>query len=146
MDVWAAIMLISGGLFAGGAVTFSWSRVPIWRAMPIAQFGEDFAATLRRTDKVQPALVIVAIASSVGYAITAGGSASLLAWAGAAGLAATLIASVAVLVPLQRRIITRASTHDPAVHEMRNRWFRGQLGRSVLSTMSFASLALAAVA
>lgn len=146
MDVWSTLMLISGGLFAGGAVTFSWSRVPIWRAMPIVQFGEDFAATLRRTDKVQPALLVVAIASAVGFAVAAEGSASVLAWVGAAGLAATLIASVAILVPLQRRIVTLASSNDPGVPDLRNRWFRGHLGRSFLSTASFAALVLAAVA
>jgi hypothetical protein len=35
-EVWAAIMLIAGGLFAGGSATFAWSRVPIWRRMPRA--------------------------------------------------------------------------------------------------------------
>ncbi len=68
MSVWAAVMLIAGGLFAGGAATFAWSRVPVWRTMPAAAFIEDFSQTISRTDKVQPALLVAAIAASLGYA------------------------------------------------------------------------------
>ena len=145
MDIWAPLMVVAGGLFAGGAATFSWSRVPIWRAMPIAEFGEDFSATIRRTDKVQPALLVAAIASAVGFALTVDkGTARTLTWLGVAGFGATLVASVTVLLPLQRRIIAAARGQDTSVEEMRSRWFRGQLGRSVLSTMSFLGVALAA--
>lgn len=143
MDAWAALMLVSGGAFAGGAATFSWSRVPIWRTMDLAPFADDFSATIRRTDKVQPALLVLAIVSAIAFAVTADGSATALAWVGAGGFVVTLTASVAVLVPLQRRIIAQASARPAAVEEMRSQWFRGHLGRSVLSMSSFASLALA---
>ena len=56
MSTWASPMLIAGGLFAGGAATFAWSRVPIWRRMPAQEFIGDFEETIRRTDKVQPGL------------------------------------------------------------------------------------------
>ena len=144
MNLWAVVMVVAGGLFAGGATSFSWARVPIWRRMPLAQFTEDFSATIRWTDKVQPALLAVAILSAAGFALTTDGSASSLAWAGAAGFAATLLASIAVLVPLQRRIIAARAEDDAAVEEMRSRWFRGHLGRSVVSAASFTGVALAA--
>ncbi len=143
MDVWAALMLVSAGAFAGGAASFSWSRVPIWRAMELVPFADDFSATIRRTDKVQPALLVVAILSAIGFAVSADGSATALAWVGAGGLLLTLAASVAVLVPLQRQIIAQAPARSSAVEEMRHRWFRGHLGRSVLSMASFVTLALA---
>lgn len=146
MDVSGVVMLVAGGMFAGGAAVFSWSRIPIWRSMPMLRFGDDFAATIRRTDKVQPALLIVAIVSSLAFAWVADGVASVFAWVGAAGFMITLIASVAILVPLQRRIITLAYKQDSAVEDMRLRWYSGHLGRSLLSTASFASLAVAAVA
>ncbi len=38
MSIWAIIMMGTGGLFAGGAANFVWSRVPIWRTMPTAAF------------------------------------------------------------------------------------------------------------
>jgi len=140
---WAALMTIAGGLFAGGAATFAWSRVPIWRRMPSSAFVGDFAETLSRTDKVQPALLVLAILSAVAYAVTANGTESVLAVIAAAGFALTLALSVTVMVPLQRRII---SAPDPeSIGEMRERWYRGHLGRATLSVAAFAVAAVAAV-
>ena len=137
-------MVIAGGLFSGGAATFAWSRVPIWRRMPASAFVEDFSQTIRRTDKVQPALSVVAIAASVGFAVTDEGAGRVLALVGAGGFLTVLVASLAVLVPLQRRII---SCPDPeAVGEMRQRWFRGNLGRSSLAVVAFVATAVAASA
>ena len=104
-EVWAALMLLAGGLFAGGSATFAWSRVPIWRRMPLSEFVSDFEQTIRWTDKVQPALLVVAAVSAFGFAVTANGSGRLLAALGGRGFIVVLLASLAVLVPLQRRII-----------------------------------------
>ena len=143
MDVWAALMLSSGGVFAGGAASFSWSRVPIWRTMEPGSFRNDFSATIRRTDKVQPALLVVAILSTIAFAVAADGSATGFAWAGAAGFIVTLVASVTVLVPLQRQIIRVGPAQRSDLEAMRVRWFQGHLGRSVLSMASFVSTVLA---
>ena len=135
-------MLIAGGLFAGGAATFAWSRIPIWRQMPTAPFVTDFAQTLRRTDKVQPALLVAAIAGSIGFGVTSDGTSRVLALIGGAAFVSVLAASVAVLVPLQRRLIESADAD--AIDEMRQRWFQGHLGRAALSTIAFAAVAVAA--
>ena len=145
MSAWASLMLIAGGLFAGGAATFAWSRVPIWRRMPAQEFIRDFEETLRRTDKVQPALLVAAIFSAAGFALTAdGGSARVLASVGVAGFVVTLAASLAILVPLQRRSVATPPAQAKAIDEMRARWFRGHLGRSMLSAASFVAVAVAA--
>ena len=144
MSAWATLMLIAGGLFAGGAATFAWSRVPIWRRMPVQEFIGDFEQTLRRTDKVQPALLVVAIVSAAGFALTAGGSARMLASVGAAGFVVTLVASIAILVPLQRRIVATPPAEAKVIDGMRARWFRGHLGRSILALASFVAVAVAA--
>ena len=142
-DIWAAIMLIAGGLFAGGGATFAWSRVPIWRRMSLPDFVTDFDETIRRTDIVQPALAVVAAVAGIGFALTAEGSARLFAALGAAGFIIVLVASLAVMVPLQRRIIaTRGQADD--IEAMQRRWFSGNLGRTLLSVVSFALLAVAA--
>src|SRR5918998_3890076 len=109
MEIFAALMLISGGLFAGGAAMFAWSRVTIWRRMAVPEFVDDFDQTIRWTDKVQPALLVVAAVLAIAFAVTADGAARLLAALGAAGFIVVLLASLAVLVPLQRRIIATAS-------------------------------------
>ena len=144
MSTWASLMLIAGGLFAGGAATFAWSRVPIWRRMSAQGFIGDFEETLRRTDKVQPALLVVAIVSAAGFALTAEGSARVLASVGAAGFVVTLGASLAFLVPLQRRIVATPPVQAEAIEEMRTRWFRGHVGRSMLAAASFVAVAVAA--
>ena len=144
MSAWASLMVIAGGLFAGGAATFAWSRVPIWRRMPVQEFIGDFEQTLRRTDKVQPALLVVAIVSAAGFALTADGVARVLALVGAAGFVVTLAASLAILVPLQRRIVGTPPAEAKAIGEMRARWFSGHFGRSMLAVASFAALAVAA--
>jgi hypothetical protein len=144
MSIWASLMLIAGGLFAGGAATFAWSRVPIWRRMAVEEFIGDFEQTLRRTDKVQPALLLAAIVSAAGFALTADGSARVLASVGAAGFVVTLAASLTLLVPLQRRIVATAPAEAKALDEMRARWFRGNLGRSILAVASFVTVVVAA--
>lgn len=141
MNLWAALMLVAAGLFAGGATSFAWSRVGIWRQMPVPEFIDDFAKTIRRTDKVQPALLVVAIVASIGFAATGEATPRVLALLGAGCLLATLVASVAVLVPLQRKIIRSAQAQP--IEALRRQWFRGHLGRSALSVVAFAITALA---
>ena len=143
MDVWAALMLTSAGAFAGGAARFSWSRVPIWRVMEPESFRDDFSATLNRTDKVQPALLVVAIVSTIAFGLAADSSVTGFAWVGAAGFIVTLVASVAILVPLQRQIITGGPGPRSDFEAMRARWFQGHLGRTMLSMASFLSTVLA---
>ena len=90
-DVSAAIMLVAGGLFAGGGATFAWSRVPIWRRMPVPEFVTDFDETIRRTDIVQPASSVVAAVAAIAFAFTADGSARLFAALGAGGFILVLL-------------------------------------------------------
>jgi hypothetical protein len=144
-EIWAALMLVAGGLFAGGAATFAWSRVPIWRRMAVRQFLGDFEATIRWTDKVQPALLLVGTAAAVAFAITGEGAARVFVAVGAAGFVIVLIASLAVLVPVQRRIIATSPAEADAVEAMRMRRFSGNLGRSVLAVTSFVLLVVAPV-
>lgn len=146
MNVFEGLMLFAGGLFAGGALTFAWSRVPIWRRMPLPQFVDDFAQTLSRTDKIQPALLVTGAVSAAAFAVTSKGAAAVLAVAGAAGLALALVGSVAFLVPLQRRLVAIGARNGETIEEMRARWFRGNLGRSLLATVSFALIAAASAA
>ena len=144
-EISGTIMLVAGGLFAGGSATFAWSRVPIWRRMPLSTFVTDFEQTIRWTDKVQPALLVVAAISAVGFSVTADDSARVVSALGAGGFVLVLLASLAVLVPLQRRIIAMPVARTGDIEAMRLRWFSGNLGRSVLSVASFALLGVAAM-
>jgi hypothetical protein len=112
--------------------------------MPVQEFIGDFEQTLRRTDKVQPALLVAAIVAAAGFTLTTDGSARVLASVGAVGFAVTLAASLAFLVPLQRRIVATPPEEAKAIDGMRARWFRGNLGRSMVAVASFVAVALAA--
>lgn len=83
----------------------AWERIPVWRAVPLPQFRTEFATTIRIADRVQPALLLASIVTAIGFGLVANGAARALALVGAAGFIGILAASLAVLVPLQRRII-----------------------------------------
>ena len=145
-------MLVAGGLFAGGAVRFGWSRVPVWRRMELRQFVSDFDQTISRTDKVQPALLGIAAGAAIVFALDESGTASLLAALGAGGFLVVLLLSVAIMVPLQRHIVAtsgggteREAADSEDLEAMRLRWFSGNLGRSLLSVASFALMVVATV-
>lgn len=146
MKVWAILMLVSGGLFSGGVTIIAWERIPAWRSMALSQFRTDFAGTVHRADRVQPGLLVVATAASLAFGLTDTGAARILALIGVSGLLATLIGSVAVLVPLQRRMISSSSLEPDALERMRHRWFTGHLGRTVVGVTSFVLVASAAAA
>jgi len=143
MNVWATLMLVSSGLFSGGITVFAWERVPVWRDQTLQRYKAEFATTIRVADRVQPALLIASIVTTVGFALTASGAARTLAVIGLAGFLVTLVASAAVLVPLQRRIIASSQGQATLLEAMRRRWFRGHLGRSALGVASFVLVAIA---
>src|SRR5512132_3812360 len=144
MNVWAFLMLVSGGLFAGGVSALAWDRIPGWRSMPLAEFRTDFPCVVQRADRVQPGLLVAAIVASFGFGLTDSGAARILALIGASGFLATLIGSVAVLVPLQRRMISSSSPESGALERMRQQWFTGHVGRILVGMASFLLVASAA--
>jgi hypothetical protein len=92
-DLWAISMLISGGLFAGGVASIAWERLPAWRATELPDFRVAFAETLRRVDRLQPALLVVCLVSTIGFALNVDGAARLLALLAAISLLAILVGS-----------------------------------------------------
>ena len=143
-DWWTVMMLISGGLFAGGVISIAWERIPAWRRADLQEFQANFAHTLRRVDRLQPALLAVCLVSTIGFGINAGGAARGLAVAAAAGCLVTLAGSLAWLVPIQRRLVAQGSVpSSAAIERLRARWFSGHLIRSAAAVALF-SLAVAA--
>jgi hypothetical protein len=143
-DVWATSMLISGGLFAGGVVSIAWERLPAWRAAELPDFRVAFAHTLRRVDRLQPALLALCLVSTIGFALGADGPARMPALLAAAGFLAVLVGSGALLVPVQRRLVSAgADLPSPEAERLRRLWLRGHVVRTVVAV---AALVLAVVA
>jgi Domain of unknown function (DUF1772) len=143
-DVWAITMLISGALFAGGVVSIAWERLPAWRAAELPDFRVAFAHTLRRVDRLQPALLVVCLVSTIGFALGADRQTQVLALFAAAGFLAVLVGSGALLVPVQRRLVSaETDLPSPEAERLRGLWLRGHVVRTVVAV---AALVLAVVA
>jgi hypothetical protein len=145
MVAWEVPMVLSGALFTGGVVWFAWMRIPAWRTMAPADAEADFADSIRRADRVQPALLVVTLAAAIAFWVNATGSGRTLALGGIGGLVLTLVGSGAILVPLQRRII-RAPVANSRVEVLRRLWSAGHLARTAVALASFVLLTLAATA
>jgi Domain of unknown function (DUF1772) len=145
MSEWLAIsMLISGGLFAGGVLSIAWERVPAWRTSDFPEFRRAFAHTLRRVDRVQPALLVVCLVSTIGFAISADGTERTPALVAAAGLLIVLVGSGAWLVPIQRRLV-KSQLPEREVERLRAQWLRGHVIRTVVALTSLVLAVIAAV-
>jgi amino acid permease len=143
---WAIPMLVGGGLFAGGVVSIAWERIPTWRAIDLPNFQTAFAHTLRRVDRLQPALLAVCLISTTGFALSEGGAARIFAVLAATGFLIVLLVSAAWLVPIQRRLVA-SGTERPAaeLEKLRAQWLRGHLIRTfvALASLTFAVVAAA---
>jgi hypothetical protein len=144
-QMWAVGMLVSGGLFAGGVMSIAWERVPVWRRSRLADFRVGFSHTLKRVDRLQPALLSVSLASTIGFAVTAGGSARTLAVFAAAGFFLILIGSLVWLVPIQRTLQSGSELSAAAIDELRTRWLRGHLIRAIAGVALFALAVVATI-
>jgi hypothetical protein len=143
---WAIPMLLSGGLFVGGLVAIAWERIPAWRTSNLADFRIGFAHTLRRVDRLQPALLVVCLGSAIGFASSAGGAARTLAGLAAGGFLVVLVGSLAVLVPIQRRLVASGpAPPPPAAEVLRARWVGGHLVRTALALACFTLVVAATV-
>jgi anthrone oxygenase-like protein len=135
---WAAPMLISGRLFVGGVASIAWERVPAWRRTDLLDFRTAFAHTLRRVDRLQPALLTLCLVSTIAFATGADGTARTLAVLAAAGSLIVLLGSAAWLIPIQRRLVASGSEEPSAyVDELRTRWLRGHLIRTGVALAMF---------
>jgi hypothetical protein len=140
-QMWSVVMLISAGLFAAGVVPIAWERAPAWRAADDESFRVGFAHTLQRMDRLQPALLIVCMISSVGFAVSSSGTARMLAGLAASCFVAVLIGSGAGLVPIQRRLVDPGSGLTATdVERLRTRWLGGHLIRTIVALSAFALL------
>jgi uncharacterized membrane protein len=139
-------MLLAGGLFAGGVLSIAWERIPAWREADLPDFRIAFAHTLRRVDRLQPALLVVCLISTMGFALSEGGADRITAVFAAAGFVIVLVGSGAWLVPLQRRLVASGPERPASASELeklRAQWLRGHLIRTAVA---LASLTLAVVA
>jgi hypothetical protein len=92
-------------------------------------------------------LVVICLISTIGFAISAGGAARILALLAAAGFLVVVVGSGAWLVPIQRRLVAPGSEQSPGKTErLRRQWLRGHLMRTIVALVSFVLAVFAVVA
>ncbi|MGH2787768.1 MAG: hypothetical protein ACRDJV_07635 [Actinomycetota bacterium] len=139
MNGWAVAAIAAAAAFTSGVVFFAATRIPRWRRMEASPFLSDFAKTIAVADKVQPALLLIAIGSTVMLIASSNGVGEQLALGALVGFVLTMLGSVLFLVPLQRRMIHRGP-EAMGLSTMRSVWLRGHLARTALSAVSLAML------
>lgn len=139
-DLWAVTTMVSRGLFVGGVVFIAWERAPAWRGEPLTVFRTSFADTLRRVDRLQPALLAALIVSTIGLAVTSDGNARTLCVIVTVRFVVVLIGSAAWLVPIQNRL---RSGPEPDAERLRTLWIRGHMARTLVSLVLFVLAAVA---
>ena len=145
-ETWSILMLIGGALFMAGVIPIAWERADAWRELDSETFRNELAYTLRRVDKLQPALLLVTLAASIAFAVAAGGTPRALAGIAAVCFAAILIGSGLALVPIQRRLTDpTTSFSDSEIAELRTCWLRRHLGRTLLAVAAYTLLVIAAI-
>jgi hypothetical protein len=142
-EVWATAMVVSGGLFAGGLMSIAVERVPAWRRSDTGEFRVAFAHTVRRVDRLQPALLSISLVSTIGFAIVETGAARVFATLAAGGFVVIHLGSVAWLVPIQRTLTSDAKLPPFAVEGLRTRWVGGHLFRTVAGLALFVLVVVA---
>jgi Domain of unknown function (DUF1772) len=147
MSQWFAIpMLFAGGLFTGAVTSIALERVPAWRATELSEFQTGFAYSLRRVDRVQPALLVVSLVSTIGFALSAEGTARASALLATACFLIVLVGSIAWLVPVQRRLVSSWKEHpSQQLERLRSQWLRGHWIRTVVALIALSLAIVAAV-
>jgi hypothetical protein len=147
MNLPSVIMLSSGGLFTGSVTMIAWNRVRAWRTMPDSEFRKDFIETIQVADKLQPILLVITLAATIWFTPNTSGISQIVAYATTAVLAMILVASLAILVPLQNHLIAAYSNKSPdtkSLQSLKLQWLTGHIGRSVISVIALFLLIVAA--
>ncbi len=123
----------------------AWNRVRAWKTVPDAEFRKDFVETIRVADILQPVLLVITLGATLWFIAISHGAAQVMAYISAVTLAAILVASVTIMVPLQNRMMAayKTKTSDTnELQEMKSRWLTGHTARSALSMIALLLLAV----
>jgi Domain of unknown function (DUF1772) len=140
------IMLLSGGVFTGGAVAIAVDRLSAWAAMSTAEMTVDFGRSAARMDPMQPIFAVISIVAAVVCGILTHNAPRAWAFAGAVGLAIVVVTSIFVGEPINMRFRnTLRGGELPDARQLCDRWSRFHRVRTVACIVSFGLLATAAV-
>ncbi len=130
---WAMAMLVSVGPSTADVAPFAWKRAQAWRSADPSDLRLEFEQAMGVSERAQRVVRLLCVVATVGFALSTGGAARLLALA-ATGLLAVLIGTGALLTPIERRLAASGSELSSAeIERLRSLWFRRQFIRAVVA-------------
>ncbi len=140
----AWLMVMFGGLFAGGILIVAVERVNLWRRMPVDQYVIDFRRSLYRLDPLLPIMGTLSALGAVVFALNSEGHAAVLAWIGVALIAVIMISSIALAEPMNSKFRRLPEGQAPeGAEQLRITWRRFHCARTVVAVGALACLAAA---
>src|SRR5215831_1609694 len=139
------VMLIAGGIFAGGLVWYAWERVWIWQRLTLLEFAIDFRRSLRKADPAMPILLLICGSAATVFATQTDDAARTLALASLALLGTILVSSIVIAEPINSQFRRRPEgVVPPEADRLRRRWRRFHLVRTALGVTAYSLLIVAA--
>jgi hypothetical protein len=140
----AWLMVMFGGLFAGGILIVAVERVNLWRRMPVDQYVIDFRRSLYRLDPLLPIMGTLSALGAVAFALNSEGHAAVLAWIGVALIVVIMIASIALAEPTNSKFRRLPEGQAPeGAEQLRITWRQFHWARTVVALGALACLAAA---
>jgi hypothetical protein len=144
IQVAALLMVMFGGLLAGGILVVAVERVNLWRRMPVDQYVVDFRRSLHRMDPLMPIMGGLATLGAVVFALNTGGRSAAFAWTGAAIIAMIIIASTSIAEPINSSFRRLAEGEAPErADQLRITWRRFHFARTLMALAALTCIAAA---
>ena len=113
-------------------VPFAWKRAQDWRSADPSDLRLEFEQAMGRSERAQTVLRLLCVAATVGFALSTGGAARVLALT-ATGLVAVLIGTGPLLTPIERRLAASGSEQSAEIERLRSLWFRRQFIQALVA-------------
>lgn len=140
------LMVVAGGIFAGGIFFVAVERVNLWGRMPVEQYVVDFRRSLGRLDPLLPILGIASALAAVVHAVNSSGLSSVASWSAAAFIGVVIVTSIAIGEPINSKFRRLPEGQSPeAAEQLRTTWRRFHIFRTCLALLAFMCVAVSVV-
>ena len=140
------LMVVAGGMFAGGIFFVAVERVNLWGRMPVDQYVVDFRRSLGRLDPLLPLSGIISALASIAHAVNSSGFSSAASWSAGGLIGAVIVTSVAIGEPINSKFRRLPEGRSPvAAEQLRITWGRFHMFRTYVALLAFMCIAVSVV-
>lgn len=139
-QVAGAVAQLTSGAFAGSCAYIALVQQPVRASLPPGASLGDFRAAVPRAERLQAPLLVLALVAVAVEAVAAAGAAVVV---GGLLLLAVLVQTVALVLPINRRLLSGApEEHLAAAPRALARWGRLHAARTALAVVGAVVLQL----